>query len=632
MKNKFISLFSLSVVLFSCNTNNLNNNDFKVVGTVNNASNGQSQYKFDGMINRTDGAPVPVPTPTPTPTPDPNSITVYNATLFAGSPTGVNGDQNGQGSNALFSYHYNMLTDYQNNLYFISNGYLKKIDPLGNVTDRYWSTLDGSPMNSRIATTSIGFDFLGNMYSAYSYKMLKTSPDGNATTIYECNCGIPYNVPNSARIALDNKDNPQNIMFIPNDTPTAVIRKISLDGTISTFANHLVGEMISDSNGGFIVSNNFQVKRMSNSSELTTIAGSGIQGYVDSNLQNSQFNGISSIAIYKNNNYIVADSGKLRLISNDGNVSTMIINNLDPLLKYRFPYNFVYSSVVTDSNDNIYAFDSNHFRIVKLTPQNIILSQPKDNKNYNITTIAGDGNNAQTNGQGTNSSFGYPTAIAYHKETGNIFVFDSIVYPQGVSYGTYSPKIRKIDTSNNVNDFYTSTEFINDLALNPNGSMTIATGGGSSIQELDTNGIKITNNLNSGERKYSGIAKDSLGNLYSSDITYNIIRKNGNLFAGTLGQLGEYGFQYGAVGTAKFNSPQGLAVDNIGNVYVADTKNNCIRKVDPSGNTTTLAGSLLEGFKDGNGTNAKFRRPTNLAVDNLGYVYVSDTGNNRIRK
>ena len=113
---------------------------------------------------------------------------------------------------------------------------------------------------------------------------------------------------------------------------------------------------------------------------------------------------------------------------------------------------------------------------------------------------------------------------------------------------------------------------------------------------------------------------------------HNVILKNGNLFAGTLGQPEEYGFKDGAVGTAKFNYPQGIAVDSTGNVYVADRYNNCIRKIDSSGNTTTLAGSNMEGFKDGNGTNARFRNPYALTVDSLGYVYVADSGNNRIRK
>ena len=67
MKNKFIALFSLSVVLFSCNpiSNNLSN-DFKTAGSINNPTNGQSPYKFNGMINKTDGLPVIAPTPPPT--------------------------------------------------------------------------------------------------------------------------------------------------------------------------------------------------------------------------------------------------------------------------------------------------------------------------------------------------------------------------------------------------------------------------------------------------------------------------------------------------------------------------------------------------------------------------------------
>ena len=72
-----------------------------------------------------------------------------------------------------------------------------------------------------------------------------------------------------------------------------------------------------------------------------------------------------------------------------------------------------------------------------------------------------------------------------------------------------------------------------------------------------------------------------------------------------------------------------MAVDSSGNVYVAD--NQKIRKIDPSGNVTTFAGSGLRGTTDGHGTSASFNSPQGVAVDSSGNVYVSDT-NNKIRK
>ena len=88
-----------------------------------------------------------------------------------------------------------------------------------------------------------------------------------------------------------------------------------------------------------------------------------------------------------------------------------------------------------------------------------------------------------------------------------------------------------------------------------------------------------------------------------------------------------------ATGTAaRFDHPSGVAVDSSGNVYVADFKNHRIRKITSEGVVTTLAGSGTEGYHDATGTTAQFTYPTNVAVDSSGNLYVADSGNDRIRK
>jgi sugar lactone lactonase YvrE len=130
-----------------------------------------------------------------------------------------------------------------------------------------------------------------------------------------------------------------------------------------------------------------------------------------------------------------------------------------------------------------------------------------------------------------------------------------------------------------------------------------------------------------------GIAADRAGNIFVTD--GHAIRKVSALGEVTTlaGRAEEWGTTDGLGGTARFNNPQGLAVDAAGNVYVADRDNQCIRKITPSGMTTTLAGSATSsGSADGLGSAARFWRPTALAVGATGIVYVADTRNFTIRR
>ncbi|MBV1777328.1 hypothetical protein KSF73_16525 [Burkholderiaceae bacterium DAT-1] len=123
------------------------------------------------------------------------------------------------------------------------------------------------------------------------------------------------------------------------------------------------------------------------------------------------------------------------------------------------------------------------------------------------------------------------------------------------------------------------------------------------------------------------------GNIYIVDTGNNLIRKMTSAgvvttFAGS----GFSGFLDGTTYTANFNAPTGIAVDKNGNLYIADTGNNAIRKITKMGEVTTLAGSSTAGAEDGLGAAATFNGPTGLAVDGDGNVYVADAGNFSIRK
>ena len=141
----------------------------------------------------------------------------------------------------------------------------------------------------------------------------------------------------------------------------------------------------------------------------------------------------------------------------------------------------------------------------------------------------------------------------------------------------------------------------------------------------------------------AGMAVDGAMNLYVADQANYTIRKitPAGLVTTLAGSPGNYGSADGTGTAARFGifgvygtgGPYGVAVDSAGNVYVADTSNNTIRKVTPAGSVTTLAGSPGQyGSVDGFGGAARFAYPSGVAVDKAGNLYVADTYKSRITK
>jgi sugar lactone lactonase YvrE len=130
-----------------------------------------------------------------------------------------------------------------------------------------------------------------------------------------------------------------------------------------------------------------------------------------------------------------------------------------------------------------------------------------------------------------------------------------------------------------------------------------------------------------------GVAVDEAGNIYIADAgDNNRIRKLTPGGATSTLAGGKEGFADGPGAQAMFNTPSGMAIDGKGNLYVADTGNNAIRKVAPDGTVSTLAGSGVAGTADGKGREAQFNGPVGVAVGDDGVVYVADTYNDAIRR
>jgi sugar lactone lactonase YvrE len=144
----------------------------------------------------------------------------------------------------------------------------------------------------------------------------------------------------------------------------------------------------------------------------------------------------------------------------------------------------------------------------------------------------------------------------------------------------------------------------------------------------------VSGNYSQGMFTIGQLALDVLGNLYvaaTSDDTIRKVTPAGEVTT-LAGASGAFGSADGNGTAARFAGPQGVAVDAAGNLYVADTGNNAIRKITPAGVVTTLAGGPTYGGADGVGPAAQFNEPAGLATDAAGNVYVADTGNSTIRK
>lgn len=198
-----------------------------------------------------------------------------------------------------------------------------------------------------------------------------------------------------------------------------------------------------------------------------------------------------------------------------------------------------------------------------------------------ITTMAGSvGNPGSGNAQGTSASFNNPTGIVMDT-TGNMYVVD-----------TGNNQIRRIDPASNVTTYA------------------------------------------SGFNAPRGIAIDTAGVIYVADTANHRIRKVDvsravTTYAGT----GNVGHADGLTTAATFYAPQGITIDTIGNVYVADTSNSVIRKIDTTLRVSTIAGTPeAVGYVDSNWISARFSYPTGIAINGENLLFIADTGNNTIRK
>ncbi len=291
------------------------------------------------------------------------------------------------------------------------------------------------------------------------------------------------------------------------------------------------------------------------------------------------------------------------------------------------------SDMAIDANGNIYVVDTNNHAIRKIAP------------NGDVTTLAG-GAQGFTDGNGSAAKFNIPRGIAVDKQ-GNVFVADSGNHSirKITPNGTVTTFAGEFGTSGNIDGTANVAKFNSpeSLAIDTQGNIFVADRGNSSIRKITPDGVVSTfagniggyadgNGVNAKFNNPYGIAIDNDDNLYVADLLNQRIRKiTPDAEVTSIAGSSPAGYADGEANVAKFNYPIDVAVDEFGNIFVADLFNHKVRRISPDGMVSSIAGNGF-GFADGLGADAKFRNISGLATGKNGAVYIADRGNNKIRK
>jgi uncharacterized protein (TIGR03437 family) len=532
---------------------------------------------------------------------------------------------------------------------------------------------DGGPaLAARLNQPSgLAIDASGNLFIAdtINRRVRKIGPDGTITTVAG-NGGVGYSGDNgpatSAQlydpngIALD----ASGILFIADEYNQRV-RKVGPDGIITTVAGNgtagysgdggpATGAQLNDPNGialdasGILYiadTDNSRIRRVGSDGTITTVAGNGTGGYSgDGGLAaKAQLNGPKGISIDATGNLYIADTNnnRVRKVSTAGAITTVAGNGAlgyagdgGPATSAKMAYPY---GVTLDKAGYLYITDQGNQRIRKVT-------------GGTISTIAG-----STFGDGAPAVFGSlntPNAVAKDKN-GNVYVADS-----------FHNSVRKIATDGTIATLAGTgvSGYSGDggpavkaqlnrpggVAVDASGAVYIADSFNSRVRKVATDGTIATiagTGSSLGDGGFAtqaqlwepqGLVIDASGSLFIADCTSNRIRKvdaTGKITTvagnGASGSAGDGG----PATAAQLNWPRGVAVDSAGDLYIADTYNSRIQRVDTKGTITTVAGTGAYGYSGDGGpaTAAQLYGPRGVAVDSAGDLYIADTYNGRIR-
>jgi sugar lactone lactonase YvrE len=478
------------------------------------------------------------------------------------------------------------------------------------------------------------------------------SGDGGAATNASLN--------NPSGVAVDAVGN----LFIA-DNNNYRVRKVGTNGIITTIAGggtdypgdgeaatnvslgYTWGVSVDTARNVYIADfGNSNIRRVDVHGIITTVAGGGTNYLGDGGAAtNASLNNPEGVSVDATGNLFIADTGnnRIRKVAGSGVINTVAGGYLgDGGLATNASLDNP-EGVALDEFGNLYISDSNNQRIRKVGSNGI------------ITTVAGNGINSYGGdfGAATNASLSAPDGVAVDA-FGHLFIADA-----------GNSAIRQVDShglittvAGNGPDYPGDGESATnavlwgpcDVAVDSAGDLFIAEYFGNRIRKVGINGI-ISTAAGNGNYGYSGdggaatnasianptvVTTDASSDLFIADTGNSLIRKVDT--AGIISTVAGGGPDYPGDGetatNVSLNNPQGVTVDVFGNLFIADSVNNVIRQVDTTGIITTVAGNGNYAYSGDGGAaaNASIANPENLATDSSGDLFIADFGNDRIRK
>jgi uncharacterized protein (TIGR03437 family) len=474
-----------------------------------------------------------------------------------------------------------VATDSAGNVYFLSLNCVFKLDKDGDATrvagnSRAGYSGDGGPATSAQLANPLGVavDASGNLFIAdtNNYRVRRVSTNGIITTV----AGNGSN-------GFSGDGGPATSAQLANPAGVAV------DGSGNLF--------IVDTNYNYAPAPNNRVRKVSTNGIITTVAGSGTWGFSGDGAPatSAQLANPAGVAVDGSGNLFIADSlnHRVRKVSTNGIITTVAGNGAAGFSGDGGPATGagIYpAGVVVDGSGNLFIPDAVNNRVRKVSTNGI------------VTTVAGNNGCCGFSGDGgpaTRASLVGPIGVAVDGE-GNLFIADS-----------NNNRVRKVSTDG-----------------------IIATVAGNGTSGFSGDGGPAINAQMAGS---NGVAVDGEGNLFIADHNNNRVRKvSTNGIIATVAGNGTSGFSGDGMPatSAQIWGPDGVAVDGSGNLFIADTTNNRVRKVSTDGIIATVAGNGTSGFSGDGGpaTKAAMWHPLGIAVDGSGNLFIADTTNDRVRK